>query len=123
MIEECPKCRNMKTQGVAPCCWCGTDPAPGHPEIPLDYETPARPRPRYVNLKKPTDGFPPSLLLTCYASSKSPTNNKMTPSKSEEILAVLWFILATQLHGWMRWMCVAGGGLGMLAAVILAMSK
>lgn len=47
----------------------------------------------------------------------------MTPSKSEEMLAVLWFILATQVHGWLRWVCVASGVLCLLAAFIYAIRK
>lgn len=39
------------------------------------------------------------------------------------MLAVLWFILAAQLHGWMRWMCIANGVTSLLAAVFYAYRK
>jgi hypothetical protein len=54
---------------------------------------------------------------------ESPENTDMTPSKAEEMLALLWFILATQLHGWMRWTCVAAGVTCLAFAVLLAFRK
>ena len=47
----------------------------------------------------------------------------MSPSKSEEMLALLWFILATQLHGWMRNVCVFFGAFCYLCAIIYAITN
>ena len=47
----------------------------------------------------------------------------MKPTHIEEILAVLWFILATQTTGIWRIPCIVMGGLGLIFAVIYAIKR
>lgn len=44
----------------------------------------------------------------------------MNNSKTEELLAILWFLLATYVHGWRRTVCVVFGTIALVGSFLLA---
>jgi hypothetical protein len=44
----------------------------------------------------------------------------MSPSRSEEIIAIGWFILSCHLRGPLRWICIGFGSLSLIAAFTLS---
>jgi len=50
--------------------------------------------------------------------SKLVLRNKLTKSNGVEIIAILYFILATQLEGWIVWVAFAFGVLNIIESIV-----